>query len=187
MATAVCGLPASSRASKATKTHREQRRKAKDSRRRQAALLFLNNISLDGRPPRRSSDESAEQKADEEQGLGDGTLGGVTGSQLPPAESQASVSQVTEPAVAAAAAAGSSSSFPGLLTPPTRPASVTSPGIVGSNEVFLEGGGGGADVQSPDTAVSPAASGHQPCSRVRSTPAALSPLSAANSLDSRQR
>lgn len=183
MATAVCGLPPSSRASKPAKAHREQRRKAKDSRRRQAALLFLNNISLDGRPPCRSGDESAEQKADGEHRLGDGTFGGATGSPLPPADSRATVSQVSEPAVGAA---GSSSSFPGVLTPPTRPASVTSPGFVGSNEVFLEGGGG-ADAQTPDTAMSPAASGHQPCSRVRSTPTALSPLTAASSLDSRQR
>ncbi|KAG7323612.1 hypothetical protein KOW79_013314 [Hemibagrus wyckioides] len=32
------------------KPHKEHPRKSKDSRRRQAALLFLNNISLDGRP-----------------------------------------------------------------------------------------------------------------------------------------
>lgn len=32
------------------KPHKEHLRKSKDSRRRQAALLFLNNISLDGRP-----------------------------------------------------------------------------------------------------------------------------------------
>lgn len=183
MATAVCGLPASSRTSKPAKTHREQRRKAKDSRRRQAALLFLNNISLDGRPPCRSSDESAEQKADEEHRLGDGSLGGPTGSPLPPADSQATASQVSEPAVGAA---GSSSSFPGVLTPPTRPASVTSPGYVGANEVFLEGGGG-AEALTPDAAASPAAPEHQPCSRVKSTPAALSPLPGLNSTDSRQR
>lgn len=183
MATAVCGLPASSRTNKPAKTHREQRRKAKDSRRRQAALLFLNNISLDGRPPCRASDESAEQRADKEHRLGDGTLGGTTGSPLPPADSQATVSQVSESAVGTT---GSASSFPGVLTPPTRPASVTSAGYIGANEVFLEGGGG-ADAQTPDAVVSPAAPGHQPCSRVRSTPAALSPLPAANSLDSRQR
>ncbi|XP_075897962.1 CDK5 and ABL1 enzyme substrate 2 isoform X2 [Nelusetta ayraudi] len=184
MATAVCGLPATSgRTSKPAKTHREQRRKAKDSRRRQAALLFLNNISLDGRPQCRSDDGNTEQKAAEEHRLGDGTLGGPTGSPLPPADSQATVPQVAEPAVGTA---GSSSSFPGVLTPPTRPASVTSPGFAGANEVFLEGGGG-ADPQTPDTVMSPAAPGHQPCSRVRSTPAALSPLPAANSLDSRQR
>lgn len=36
----------------ANKLHREHLRKSKDSRRRQAALLFLTNISLDGRPVR---------------------------------------------------------------------------------------------------------------------------------------
>ncbi|KAI7793831.1 CDK5 and ABL1 enzyme substrate 2 [Triplophysa rosa] len=36
----------------AGKLHREHLRKSKDSRRRQAALLFLTNISLDGRPVR---------------------------------------------------------------------------------------------------------------------------------------
>lgn len=46
MAEAVCAAPGGT----TTKTHKEQSRKSKDSRRRQAALLFLNNISLDGRP-----------------------------------------------------------------------------------------------------------------------------------------
>lgn len=46
MAAAACGTLGGTTA----KTHKEQPRKSKDSRRRQAALLFLNNISLDGRP-----------------------------------------------------------------------------------------------------------------------------------------
>ncbi|XP_017343572.1 CDK5 and ABL1 enzyme substrate 2 isoform X4 [Ictalurus punctatus] len=46
MAAASCGLHGGATA----KTHKEPLRKSKDSRRRQAALLFLNNISLDGRP-----------------------------------------------------------------------------------------------------------------------------------------
>ncbi|KAL1020958.1 hypothetical protein UPYG_G00006900 [Umbra pygmaea] len=49
MATAACGRQCKSD-SDTGKTHKEHRRKGKDSRRRQAALLFLNNISLDGRP-----------------------------------------------------------------------------------------------------------------------------------------
>ncbi|TSR39569.1 CDK5 and ABL1 enzyme substrate 2 [Bagarius yarrelli] len=46
MAAAACGANGGTTA----KPHKEHQRKSKDSRRRQAALLFLNNISLDGRP-----------------------------------------------------------------------------------------------------------------------------------------
>ncbi|KAJ8016829.1 hypothetical protein DPEC_G00011420 [Dallia pectoralis] len=49
MATAACGRQCTS-SDTTKKTHKEHLRKCKDSRRRQAALLFLNNISLDGRP-----------------------------------------------------------------------------------------------------------------------------------------
>ncbi|XP_060794341.1 CDK5 and ABL1 enzyme substrate 2 [Neoarius graeffei] len=45
-AAAACG----SHSGTTAKPHKEHSRKSKDSRRRQAALLFLNNISLDGRP-----------------------------------------------------------------------------------------------------------------------------------------
>ncbi|TRY89737.1 hypothetical protein DNTS_027613 [Danionella cerebrum] len=48
MATAACGPRGSSRTNVAK--HKELLRKNRDSRRRQAALLFLTNISLDGRP-----------------------------------------------------------------------------------------------------------------------------------------
>lgn len=178
MATAVCGLPATGRNSKSEKTHREQRRKTKDSRRRQAALLFLNNISLDGRPQCQLSDGNIDQKAAEEHGLRDSAA-----TNLPqPSDSQTPVSQVTEPV---ALGSGSSSSFSGVVTP-TRPSLVMSPGFTGANEVFLEGGSG-ADSLTPDTITSPTPTGHQPCSRVRSTPAALSPVPTGNSLDSRQR
>lgn len=49
MAAAACGVRGCPRANTA-KPHKEHLRKNRDSRRRQAALLFLNNISLDGRP-----------------------------------------------------------------------------------------------------------------------------------------
>ena len=46
----------------ALKPHKEHLRKSKDSRRRQAALLFLNNISLDGRPTYNLSNGYAVQR-----------------------------------------------------------------------------------------------------------------------------
>ena len=185
MATAVCGLQSTGSNSKPVKTYREQRRKAKDSKRRQAALLFLNNISLDGRPHGQLSDENTDQKAAEEPRLGDRDGGAAV---VPlPAVGQEPDTQVTEPATASSS---STSSFPGVLSP-TRPSLVMSPGLagataVGANEVFLEGGSA-AETLTPDTPLSPVPNGHQSCSRVRSTPAALSPVPATNSLDSRQR
>ncbi|KAM9351205.1 CDK5 and ABL1 enzyme substrate 2 [Symphorus nematophorus] len=180
MATAVCGLQSTG---KTAKTHREYRKKTKDSRRRQAALLFLNNISLDGRPQCQLNDGNTDQKAADEHRLGDGVAAVVP----PPGDNQGPVAQVTEPAPASN---GSSSSFPGVLSP-ARPSLVMSPGpagttAVGANEVFLEGGSA-AETLTPDTPMSPVPTGHQPCSRIRSTPAALSPVPAGNSLDSRQR
>ncbi|XP_031422464.1 CDK5 and ABL1 enzyme substrate 2 isoform X2 [Clupea harengus] len=49
MAAAACG-PHCGTGTNATKSHKVHLRKSKDSRRRQAALLFLTNISLDGKP-----------------------------------------------------------------------------------------------------------------------------------------
>ncbi|XP_076131694.1 CDK5 and ABL1 enzyme substrate 2 isoform X1 [Alosa pseudoharengus] len=49
MAAAACG-PHCGKGTNATKTHKVHLRKSKDSRRRQAALFFLTNISLDGKP-----------------------------------------------------------------------------------------------------------------------------------------
>ncbi|KAK5924460.1 hypothetical protein CgunFtcFv8_001323 [Champsocephalus gunnari] len=152
MATAVCGLQSNG---KPGKTHRETRRKTKDSRRRQAALLFLNNISLDGRPLWQLGDENTDPTAAEEQHRDRGD----TEVPLPPIEIQEPASAVTQPPVSGG---GSSSSVPGVLGPPPRPSGGMSPGPDGANEVFLEFGG--------------------PCSRVRSTTAALSPA-----LDPRQR
>lgn len=186
MATAVCGLQSTGNNGKQGKTHREHRRKAKDSRRRQAALLFLNNISLDGRPQCQPSDGNTDRKAAEEQRLRD--RDGAATFVPPPADSQEPVTQVTEPADAGS---GSFSGFPAAVGP-ARLSTVISTGpggatVVGANEVFLEGGGA-AETLTPDTPLSPVTTGgHAASSRVRSAPAAISPVPAASSLDSRPR
>ncbi|KAM4736971.1 CDK5 and ABL1 enzyme substrate 2-like isoform 2-T2 [Anableps anableps] len=184
MATALCG-PQSSNVKQA-RARREHRRKVKDSRRRQAAILFLSNISLDGRPQGQPAAGNADQKAGEETGLRDGDDGAAL--ELLRADSGGPVNQVIDPP--AEPGSGSSSSFPGVLSP-VRPSLVASPGptaanSVGPNDVFLESGGA-VETQFPGTPLSPVTTGHQPCSRAKSTPAVLSPTPAGNSLDSRQR
>ncbi|XP_049611040.1 CDK5 and ABL1 enzyme substrate 2 isoform X2 [Syngnathus scovelli] len=164
MASALCSLQSiGSSSSKPAKTHREQRRRSRDSKRRQAAVLFLSNISLDGRPQcRLNNDNQAARKAAEEPPW------------IPQSDSQGPVSQVAEPAPSAGS---SSSSFPGIFSPSVKSA--------GANEVFLEGGG---TAESPDTPLSPSTSVcQQPSvSRGRSTPA-VSPLPTGQSKDSRPR
>ncbi|KAF7663589.1 hypothetical protein LDENG_00206030 [Lucifuga dentata] len=179
MATAACGLQ--STGNKSTKTHREQRKKCKDSSRRQAALFFLNNISLDGRPQCNHRNGNTDQKGVEEFRLPEGDAPAIS-------QNQGTSSQVTLP-TATGINPGSSSSFlgPGVVSP-VRPSLVMSPGFaggsVGANEVFLEGGSV-ADTLPPDTPLSSAPSLPQTLSRGRSL--ALSPTPAGNSLDSQQR
>ncbi|KAM6924799.1 CDK5 and ABL1 enzyme substrate 2 [Xenentodon cancila] len=185
MATAVCGLQSSGSNGKPAKTRREHRKKAKDSQRRQAALLFLNNISLDGRPQSQPTTGNAEQKVAEEPRLGD--RDGRAPVKLLPADGQGAVAGVTDTATAGT---GSSSSSTGVFSP-VRASVVTSPGpsavsSFGTNDVFLEGSGA-VESLTPDTPVSPAPAVHQPCARTKSTPAVLSPVPAGNSMDSRQR
>ncbi|XP_034028914.1 CDK5 and ABL1 enzyme substrate 2-like isoform X2 [Thalassophryne amazonica] len=173
MATAVCGLQSTGSSSKPANTSREHRRRAKDSRRRQAALFFLNNISLDGRPPGHLSDGNADQKAG----------GGPPLVSPPPADFQGSVSQAADAGLLSTSSSASFSGYGGLID--IRPSWVMSPGATGTNEVFMETGST-AETLAPDTPVSPAPSGHQSWSRVRS-PTALSPLQSGNSADTRQR
>ncbi|XP_007553636.1 CDK5 and ABL1 enzyme substrate 2 isoform X1 [Poecilia formosa] len=184
MATALCGLQSSN--GKQTRARREHRRKTKDSLRRRAAIFFLSNISLDGRPQGQPTTGNADQKAGEETGLRDGEGGAAV--KLLRTDSGGPVNQVTDPA--AEPGSGSSSSLPGGFGL-VRPSLVTSPGptatnSVGPNEVFLETSGTG-ETQFPGIPLSPLTSGHQPCSRAKSTPAVLSPAPTGNPLDSRQR
>ncbi|KAM8830092.1 CDK5 and ABL1 enzyme substrate 2-like isoform 3-T3 [Synchiropus picturatus] len=152
MAAAVCG-PQS--AGKPGKSAREQRRKTKDSRRRQAALLFLNNISLDGRPSCPLAGGRSEPSGGAELRRRD-----CSAVASPPPEGEVPLKETD--------------GGPRVTSPP-RPSLVMTPGAAAlSNEVFLEGG---AVAELPDTPASPLAVRHQSCSRIRSTPGpALSPL-----------
>nr|XP_061802443.1 CDK5 and ABL1 enzyme substrate 2-like [Nerophis lumbriciformis] len=165
MATALCGLQSiassSSVGSKAAKTHRELRRKARDAKRRQAAVLFLSNISLDGRPLCSLNPDNDTRKAAEEP------------PRSPHTENQRPASQVAE---SAPSAGSSSSSFPAIFSPSVKSS--------GANEVFLEGG---FTAESPDTQLSPLTVCQQPSiCRGRSAPA-VSPLPTGSAQDSRPR
>uniref|UniRef100_A0A4W4GM86 Cdk5 and Abl enzyme substrate 2b n=1 Tax=Electrophorus electricus TaxID=8005 RepID=A0A4W4GM86_ELEEL len=81
MAAAACGVHTTSSACTG-KLPREHLRKSGDSRRRQAALLFLTNISLDGRPSLQINDAAAAGRRDAEC---EGTDVGSTITELSPA------------------------------------------------------------------------------------------------------
>ncbi|XP_076840425.1 CDK5 and ABL1 enzyme substrate 2 [Brachyhypopomus gauderio] len=83
MAAAACGTQTTSSACTG-KLHREHLRKSRDSRRRQAALLFLTNISLDGRPVLHINNPVAASQGDAEL---EGADIGSTINELTPASS----------------------------------------------------------------------------------------------------
>ncbi|XP_037539848.1 CDK5 and ABL1 enzyme substrate 2 [Nematolebias whitei] len=177
MAAALCGLPCSSGGNSKPARTREPRRRVKDSRRRRAALLFLNNISLDGRPLCQLNARNDEQRAAEEPRAGGTTLEQLGDGPAPQQETEGS-----------AVGSGSSSTFTGVFSP-VRPSMVTSPtaaASIGANEVFLESSGA-VEALAPDTPMSPVPAGHPPCSRAKSMPAALSPVPTGQPVDSRQR
>lgn len=94
MAAAACGPVAGAGANTAKTAHKEVR-KSKDSRRRQAALLFLNNISLDGRPVCALSNGSATLREAGQQGVEAGVP--ATAPPLSSAGSHGAFSQLSAP------------------------------------------------------------------------------------------
>ncbi|XP_016088611.1 CDK5 and ABL1 enzyme substrate 2-like [Sinocyclocheilus grahami] len=151
------------------KLHREHLRKSKDSRRRQAALLFLTNISLDGRPVRNNV-----------------SAAGPSDAEFQCSDIGATVSELS-------AVASSDGNFPSLSVP--RLGLLNVPPILvlpsdsefsnaGSTELFLERERGSFSSQS--NLLSPC--GLQPTPLgARKSPTLLSVQSCGSSLESRPR
>ncbi|XP_030625049.1 CDK5 and ABL1 enzyme substrate 2 [Chanos chanos] len=181
MAAAACS-PHTTLSNCTAKPHREYLRKNRDSRRRQAALLFLNNISLDGRPVQHLNVASQEGHCDTEL---QGTDIGATVNELSPASS----TYGTFPNLSSSASCGAVSPIPrlGVLNVPPILVLPSDSAIndVGTSEVFLEKGRG--SFSSQGNLLSP--SGLQPTPlEPRKSPTLLS-VQSCNSmtLDSRQR
>ncbi|KAJ8258476.1 hypothetical protein COCON_G00174880 [Conger conger] len=118
------------------KPHKEHLRKSKDSRRRQAALLFLNNISLDGRPTYNLGNGSAVQRGATFNGLDAGAP--VFGEPLPSTSSYGTFTRlstsVSGSATTPAPRTGIGGGPPVLLLPTVS--GLTTSGV---SERFLEG------------------------------------------------
>jgi len=94
MAAAACGPRVCPRTNSA-KPHKEHLRKSRDSRRRQAALLFLTNISLDGRPVYNLSNGIVGPREAESRCVDVGVSSAVTGPPLSTSSSYGTFTQVT--------------------------------------------------------------------------------------------
>lgn len=94
MAAAACGPRGFPRTNSA-KPHKEHLRKSRDSRRRQAALLFLTNISLDGRPVYNLSNGIAGPREAESRCVDVGAAVTVTGLPLSTTSSYGTFTQVS--------------------------------------------------------------------------------------------
>lgn len=151
------------------KLHREHLRKSKDSRRRQAALLFLTNISLDGRPVRNNA--SATGPGDAEFQCAD--IGATVGELSAAASTDGTFSSLSVPRL------GLLSVPPILVLPSDSEFS-----NVGSTEVFLERERGSFCSQS--NLLSPCSLQPTPLG-ARKSPTLLSVQSCGSSLDSRPR
>ncbi len=151
------------------KLHREHLRKSKDSRRRQAALLFLTNISLDGRPVRNCV-----------------SAAGPSDAEFQCSDIGATVSELS--AVASSDATFSSLSVPrlGLLNVPPILVLPSDSGLnnAGSTEMFLERERG--SFSSQNNLLSPCSLQPTPLG-ARKSPTLLSVQSCGSSLESRPR
>ncbi|XP_016428921.1 CDK5 and ABL1 enzyme substrate 2-like isoform X2 [Sinocyclocheilus rhinocerous] len=131
MAAAACG-PRDCPRTNSAKPHKEHLRKSRDSRRRQAALLFLTNISLDGRPVYDLSNGIVGPREAESLCVDVGAAA-VTGPPLATPISYGTFTQVSSISGGAATPLPRTNTYPGPLSPP--PAF-----IQGSCDVFTEDG-----------------------------------------------
>ncbi|XP_030624559.1 CDK5 and ABL1 enzyme substrate 2 [Chanos chanos] len=133
MATAACGPHRGT--GNNTKPHKEHLRKSKDSRRRQAALLFLNNISLDGRPVFSFSNGLPGPREDEHRSLDKGPQ-----LVIPPLSTTSSYGTFTQ--LSPCVSGGASTPLLRTNTYPPNLALTTVGGFnaVGSSEICPEGG-----------------------------------------------
>ncbi|KAI1890272.1 hypothetical protein AGOR_G00152030, partial [Albula goreensis] len=136
-AAAACGSHRAAGNSTSSKPHKEHLRKSKDSRRRQAALLFLNNISLDGRPTYNLSNGNASQR---ETTAFNGPDVGAPVVGVPPSTTS---SYGTFPHSSTSVSGGAATSVPRTGTANAPPVVVLSSGsgfsAVGVSEALLEG------------------------------------------------
>ncbi|XP_042606254.1 CDK5 and ABL1 enzyme substrate 2-like isoform X3 [Cyprinus carpio] len=117
MAAAACGSRGCPRTNSA-KPHKEHLRKSRDSRRRQAALLFLTNISLDGRPVHNLSNGIAGPREAESRCVDVGAAA-VTGLPLATTSSYGTLTQVSSSITGGAATPlPSTNSYPAPLSAP---------------------------------------------------------------------
>ncbi|XP_051516799.1 CDK5 and ABL1 enzyme substrate 2-like isoform X1 [Myxocyprinus asiaticus] len=129
MAAAACGTRGCTRTNNSAKPHKEHLRKSRDSHRRQAALLFLTNISLDGRPVFNLSSGTVGPREAENRCVDVGASA-VTGPPLSTTSSYGTFTQV------------SSSISGGAATPLPRTNTCPAPVQfnIGSSDVFTEDG-----------------------------------------------
>ncbi|XP_052450567.1 CDK5 and ABL1 enzyme substrate 2 isoform X1 [Carassius gibelio] len=132
MAAAACGSRGCPKSNSA-RPHKEHLRKIRDSRRRQAALLFLTNISLDGRPVHNLSNGIAGPREAESRCVDVGATA-VTG--LPPATTS---SYGTFTQVSSSISGGAATPLPSTNTYPA-PLSAPPAFNQGSCDVFTEDG-----------------------------------------------
>ncbi|XP_036389427.1 CDK5 and ABL1 enzyme substrate 2 [Megalops cyprinoides] len=178
MATAACGAH-STLSTNTGKASKEHLRKSRDTRRRQAALLFLNNISLDGRPVYQVSNGNPSHGDNECQAVNTGATARL--STTSSYGTFANLSHSVSGSIATPVPRIGVINVPPILVLPTD----SGFNAVGTSEVFLERGRVGS-LSSQGNLLSP--TGHQTPFGARKSPTLLS-VESCNSmtLDSRQR